>query len=159
MRAKQKTPLNLLPPTLLFSLWLILSPGLLRAAEKPQPGVQVKVGTIVATNEADCQDSLLAKMKQQLEVIKYRCYRLLREDSQRVSWLANALFEIPGRRSLLVMPQEYRNNRISLKVRLLEGEKPIVDTTVSVPNRGNFLIGGSAYEGGVLIFSISAATP
>ena len=48
---------------------------------------------------------------------------------------------------------------MSLKVRLLEREKPLVDTTVSVPNRGNFLIGGSAFEGGVLIFSISAATP
>jgi len=136
-----------------------LLPGIVRAAEKTQPGVQVKIGTIVATNEADCLDPLLSKMKQQLEVIKYRCYRLLREDSQRVSWLANALFEIPGGRSLLVMPQEYRNNRISLKVRLLEGEKPIVDTTVRVPNRGNFLIGGSAYESGVLIFSISAVTP
>ena len=119
--------------------------------------MQVNIGTILATNQADCADSQLSKMKQQLEMIKYRCYHLVKEDSQKVSWLANGVFDIPGGRSLVVMPQEYRNNRISLKVRLLEGEKPIVDTTVRVPNRGNFLLGGPAHEGGVLILSISAA--
>jgi hypothetical protein len=148
-------PRSLLRATLLFSLWLVVLPGRIGAAEKGPLAVQVKIGTIVATNEADCLDSQLSKMKRQLEVIKYRCYRLLKEHSQKVSWLANAVFETPGGRSLLVVPQEYRNDRISLKVRLLEGGKPIVDTTVRVPNRGNFLLGGSAYEGGVLIFSIS----
>ena len=157
MKAKRKLPRSLFRAALLFSLWLALLPAPLGAAEKGQPGVQVKIGTILATNQADCSDSQLSKMKQQLEVIKYRCYHLVKEESQKASWLANAVFEIPGGRSLVVMPQEYRNNRISLKVRLLEGEKPIVDTTVRVPSRGNFLLGGSAYEGGVLIFSISPA--
>ena len=158
MKAKRKLPQKPSRATLLFSLWLVFLPGLIRAAEKGPLAVQVKIGTIVATNEADCVDSQLSKMKQQLEVIKYRCYRLVKEESKKASWLADAVFEIPGGRSLLVVPQEYRNNRISLKVRLLEGGKPIVDTTVRVPNRGNFLLGGSAYGGGVLIFSISAAT-
>jgi hypothetical protein len=56
------------------------------------------------------------------------------------------------------MPQEYRNTRVSLKVRLLDGEKPLLDTTVRIRNKGNFLLGGPAHEGGVLILSISAAT-
>jgi len=159
MKGKRKLRRSLSRAALLFSLWLVLPAGRLGAAEKGPLAVQVKIGTIVATNEADCSDSQLSKMKQQLEVIKYRCYRLVKEDSKKVSWLADAVFEILGGRSLLVVPQEYRNNRISLKVRLLEGGKPIVDTTVRVPNRGNFLLGGSAYERGVLIFSISAATP
>jgi hypothetical protein len=128
-------------------------------AEKSQQAVQLKIGTILATNQADCLDNQLSKLKQQLEVIKYRCYRLIREESQKGSWQGNTVFEIPGgRRSLLVTPQELRNNRISLKVRLLEGEKPIVDTTVRFPNKGNFLLGGPAHEGGVLILSISAMT-
>lgn len=154
-----RPPRSLFQATLLFSLWTVLLPEVLGAAEKGQPGVQVKIGTIVATNQADCLDAQLSKMKQQLEVIKYRCYRLIREESQKALWLANTVFEIPGGRSLLVTPQELRNNRISLKVRLLEGEKPIVDTTVRFPNRGNFLLGGPAHEGGVLILSISASTP
>jgi hypothetical protein len=151
---------SLFQATLLFSLYAALgsAPAGAAEAEKSQQAVQLKIGTILATNQADCLDNQLAKMKQQLEVIKYRCYRLIREESQKGSWQGNTVFEIPGGRSLVVTPQELRNNRISLKVRLLEGEKPIVDTTVRFPNKGNFLLGGPAHEGGVLILSISAMT-
>ena len=151
---------SLFQATLLFSLSATLgsAPAGAAEAEKSQQAVQLKIGTILATNQADCLDGQLSKIKQQLEVIKYRCYRLIREESQKGSWQGNTVFEIPGGRSLLVTPQELRNNRISLKVRLLEGEKPIVDTTVRFPNKGNFLLGGPAHEGGVLILSISAMT-
>jgi hypothetical protein len=155
-----KLPRNLLPATLLFSLGTLLAAPPLGAveAEKSPQTVQLKIGTILATNQADCLDGQLTKMKQQLEVIKYRCYRLIREEAQKASWEANSVFDIPGGRTLIVAPQEFRNTRISLKVRLVEKDKPIVDTTVRFPNRGNFLLGGPAHEGGVLILSISAAT-
>ena len=150
-------PSSLRRASRLFSLGLVLLAAPLGAAEQPPQPVQIKIGTIMATNQAECLDSQLAKLKQQLEVVKYRCYRLMREDAQKGNWQANTVFEIVGGRSLVVVPYEFRNNRISLKVRLLEGEKPIVDTTVRFPNKGNFLLGGPAHEGGVLILSISAA--
>jgi hypothetical protein len=56
-----------------------------------------------------------------------------------------------------VTPQEFQDNRIAVKVRLTEGEKPVVDTTVKIPNKGNFILGGPAHEGGVLVLSISAS--
>jgi hypothetical protein len=148
-------PSSLRRASKLFSLWLIFAAPL-GAAEQPAQPVQIKIGTIMATNQAECLDSQLAKLKQQLEVVKYRCYRLMREDAQKGGWQANSSFDIAGGRSLHVTPLECRNNRVSLKVRLLEGEKPIVDTTVRFPNKGNFLLGGPAHEGGVLILSISA---
>jgi len=144
--------------TLLFSFWLLLAGGSLDAAEKGPQGVQLHIGTILASNESDEFDPKLSKMKNQLEVIKYRSYRLVKEASQKVPWNGNAVFEISGGRTLHVMPQEFRNNRISLKVRLQEGEKPLLDTTVRIRNRGNFLLGGPAHDGGVLILSISAMT-
>ncbi len=152
-------PSSLRRASRLFSLSLLLALPLGAAEQPPPPAqpVQLKIGTILATNQAECLDSQLAKLKQQLEVVKYRCYRLIREESQKGVWQANTVFEIPGGRSLVVQPVEFRNGRVSLKVRLLEGEKPIVDTTVRFPNKGNFLLGGPAHEGGVLILSISAA--
>ena len=149
-------PSSLRRASRLFSLWLLVAAPL-GAAEQPAQPVQLKIGTIIATNQAECLDSQLAKLKQQLEVVKYRCYRLIREESQKGTWQGNTVFEIPGGRSLVVQPFEFRNSRVSLKVRLLEGEKPIVDTTVRFPNKGNFLLGGPPHEGGVLILSISAA--
>ena len=154
--------MNLLknPPllSLLFSLWLVFLPGHVGAGEKGQQAVQLHIGTILASNEGDEFDKKLSKMKNQLEVIKYRSYRLIKEESQKVPWHGNAAFEIPGGRTLMVMPREYRDNRLSLSVRLQEGEKPLLDTTVRIRNRGNFLLGGPAHEGGVLILSISAMT-
>ena len=56
----------------------------------------------------------------------------------------------------MVVLQEFQDNRIGLKVRLTEGQKPLLDTTVRIANRGNFILGGPPHEGGVLVLSISA---
>ena len=149
---------NLLRLILLFSICLFTSTAT-RAAEKAPQVVELRIGTILASNGSDDFDPQLAKMKNQLEVIKFRSYRLIKQESKKVPWQTNAVFEIPGGHSLVVMPQEYRNKRLFVKVRLLVGETPLLDTTVSLRNRGNFLLGGPAYEGGVLILSISAMTP
>ena len=80
------------------------------------------------------------------------------ESSKTAEAEGSKVFEIPGGRSLTVAPQEFQNNRIALKVRLTEREKPLLDTTVTVPNKGNFLyVGGPPHEGGNLVLSISAA--
>ena len=127
-------------------------------AEKTQQEIQLKVRTIHASNEADCVDPKVSAIKQQLDVIKYRCFRLIREDSQRVPWHADAAFQISGGRSLIVVPQEFRNRRISLKVSLLEENKSFFETTVRLSNRGTILLGGAPHKDGVLILIISAMT-
>lgn len=147
---------NLLRLALLFSLVSISAGDRIEAAD-PQ-SVQVTIGTILVSNQNDEFDPKLKSMEKQLRVLKYRSYRLLKDESQTVPWRGNKSFEIPGGRSLNVTPQEFQNNRISLKVRLTERNKPLLDTTVTVPNKGNFLyLGGPPHEGGTLVLSISAA--
>jgi hypothetical protein len=152
-------PGRILKQILLFSLiaWVAVSP--VNGAENNSQTVRVKIGTILATNQNDEIDPRLNAMKDQLKVMKYRSYRLLKEETKNVSWQGNAAFDIPGGRSLLVTPQEFRNKQIALKVRLQHGDKPIVDTTVRLNNGGNFLLGGPPHEGGVLVLSITATTP
>ena len=147
---------NLLRLALLFSLVSITAGDRMEAAD-PQ-SVQVTIGTILVSNQNDEFDPKLKSMEKQLRVLKYRSYRLLKDESQTVPWRGNKSFEIPGGRSLNVTPREFQNNRISLKVRLTERNKPLLDTTVTVPNKGNFLyLGGPPHEGGTLVLSISAA--
>jgi hypothetical protein len=126
------------------------------AAENQSQTVRVKIGTILANNQNDEIDPKLNAMKNQLKVMKYRSYRLLKEETQNVPWQGNAAFDIPGGRSLVVTPQEFRNKQLALKVRLQQGDKPVVDTTVRLNNGGNFLLGGPPHEGGALVLSISA---
>lgn len=148
---------NLLKPSLLSSLLLLVVCA--EGAENGSNSVQVKIGTILASNESDQFDARLKPMERQLKVMKYRSYRLLKEDSQSVPWNDNATFEIPGGRSLAVSPQDSKDKQIALKVRLTEGTKPLLDTTVRLQGRGYFLLGGPPHEGGALVISISASAP
>jgi hypothetical protein len=149
--------MNLLRPVLLFSAVYLIAATALGAADKNPQTIQVTIGTILASNQSDEIDGKLKGIEKQLKVMKYRSYRSLKEDSQSVPWQGTGVFEIPGGRSLTVVPQEFQNNRITLKVRLTEGEKPVLDTTVRIPNKGNFILGGPPHEGGALVLSISAA--
>jgi hypothetical protein len=130
-----------------------------QGAENGSKPVQVKIGTILASNESDQFDARLKPMERQLKVMKYRSYRLLKEDSQSVPWNDNATFEIPGGRSLAISPQDSKDKQIALKVRLTEGPKPLLDTTVRLQSRSYFLLGGPPHEGGALVISISATAP
>jgi hypothetical protein len=141
---------------LLFSLVFALASYAVAADNTPK-SVYVTIGTILASNQKDELDAKLKGMENQLKVLKYRSYRSLKDESQRVPWQGSGVFEIPGGRSLTVAPQEFRNNRIALKVRLTEGQKPLLDTTVRIPNKGNFILGGPPHDGGALVLSISAA--
>jgi hypothetical protein len=147
---------KLLGLALLFSLCSVAARAWAGAAD-PQ-SVQVTIGTILVSNQNDEFDPRLKGMEKQLRVLKYRSYRLLKDETQNVPWQGNKNFEIPGGRSLSVAPQQFRNNRISLKVRLTERDKPLLDTMVTVPNKGNFLyLGGPPHEGGTLVLSIAAS--
>ena len=150
--------LKKLPSRVLLFSWLsLVAAGMLGAAEKQPQAVQVSIGTILASNQNDEFDAKLKGLETQLKVLKYRSYRLLKNESQIVPWRGEKIFEIPGGRSLAVTPQEFRDNRISIKVRLTQGQKPVLDTTVRIPDRGNFILGGPPHEGGALVLSISAA--
>jgi hypothetical protein len=143
-------------PVLLFSLLMIAAAGMPGAAEKQAQSVQVSIGTILASNQSDEIDAKLKGMEKQLKVLKYRSYRLLKTESHNVPWGDERAFEIPGDRSLTVTPQDFQDNQVWLKVRLTEKQKPVVDTTVKIPNKRNFILGGPPHEGGVLVLSISA---
>jgi hypothetical protein len=151
-----KLPKTLRRRVLLFSLFALIAAAGRGAAQKQPEVVQVKIGTILAGNQKDEFDSRLKGLEKQLRVLKYRSYRLLKEQSENVPWQGSKVFEIPGGRSLTVAPQEFQGNRIGLKLRLTEGQKPLLDTTVRISNRGNFILGGPPHEGGVLVLSISA---
>jgi hypothetical protein len=146
---------NLLKQSLLSSLLLLAVYA--DGADNGSKAVQVKIGTILASNQSDQFDERLKPMERQLKVMKYRSYRLLKEDSQSVPWNDNATFEIPGGRSLAISPQDLKDKQIALKVRLTEGTKPLLDTTVRLQGRGYFLLGGPPHEGGALVISISAS--
>jgi hypothetical protein len=119
--------------------------------------VEVRIGAVLASNSSQEFDARLASMHRQFNTLfPYSSYRLVKEERQRVPWGAKVGFDIPGGRYVMVIPREFKNDRVSMKVMVIEGSRPIVDTTVSLRNHATFLVGGPRQHEGVLILSIGA---
>lgn len=147
---------KLLTRALLSSILLILTAANLRAAENNPQAVKIKIDTILAHNQSGEFDPRLKPLEKQLKVLKYKSYKLLKEESQNIPSQGNGTFEIPGGRSLIVSLQDFSSQQIALKVRLQGSEKPLLDTTLKLKNKGNFILGGPPHEGGVLVLAIWA---
>lgn len=129
-------------------------------ASPPAPNaVEVRIGAVLASNSGGEFDARLAALHRQFNsLFPYTSYRLVKEERQQVPWGGKVSLDIPGGRYVLVIPKEFKNDRVSMKVMVIEGSRPIVDTALSLRNHATFLVGGPRQHEGVLILSIGADT-
>ncbi len=121
--------------------------------------VEVRVGAVVANNSGrECDPRLVVMRKQFDALFPYTSYRLVKEERQRVPWGGQADFDIPGGRYVLVIPKEFKNGRVAMRVLVIEGTRSIVETTLSLRNHATLLVGGPRQPDGVLILAIGADT-
>lgn len=137
---------------------VVLMPALVLADDARQvAAVEVRVGAVLASNRGNEFDSRLASMRQQFDnLFSYSSYRLVKQQKKRVPWGGNAGFDVPGGPYVLVIPREYKKDRVLMKVVVIENSKPIVDTLLSLRQEGTFLVGGHRRPGGTLILAIGA---
>lgn len=147
-----------LPSTIAALALTAFLPGIV-VAQSPSARVEIRVGAVLASNRGTEFDHRLASMRRQFDnLFSYTSYRLVKEQSKQVSWGSHTTFSVPNGPYVLVIPREYRNNRVLMKVVIIDNSRPIVDTLLSLHDRGTFLVGGPRQGDGVLILSI-AATP
>jgi len=122
-------------------------------------GVEVRIGAVLASNSGKEFDQRLASMQRQFNTLfAYSSYRLVKEQRQQVLWGERVAFDIPGGRYVVVTPKEFKNDRVLMKVVVIEGTRPIVDTALSLRDHATFLVGGPRSHDGVIILSIGADT-
>jgi hypothetical protein len=124
--------------------------------------VALHVRTVLATDSGSDFDNRLDGFRRQLRgLFHFTSYRLVKEEERHCPLGRRNNFEIPGGRYLEVLPVALRENRVRLRVLLIEGTSPPpLDTDFTVPNRGNIWVGGPRNPDGVLLISIGAeATP
>ncbi|MBP1684851.1 MAG: hypothetical protein H6Q33_994 [Deltaproteobacteria bacterium] len=130
------------------------------ATETSEPrtrGVEIHIGAVLASNSGQEFDQRLASMQRQFNALfAYSSYRLVKEQRQQVAWGERVAFDIPGGRYMVVIPKEFKNDRVLMKVMLIEGTRPIIDTALSLRDHATFLVGGPRERNGVLILSIGA---
>ncbi len=120
--------------------------------------VLVHVRTVLATDSGLEIDSRLSSYRKQLRgLFHYSSYRLVKEEEHHGPFGSPTNFEIPGGRYLEVLPVAFKQDRLRLKVLLIEGTSPPpLDTDFTVPNHGNIWVGGPRNPDGVLLISIGA---
>jgi hypothetical protein len=127
------------------------------AGAEAEDGCEIRIGAVVASNSGRLFDPRLASLKPQFDsLFPYSSYRLLTNESRRVQWGSRAGFDLPGGRYLLVIPREYKEGRVSLKILLIDGSRALVDTVLALRDQGTFLVGGPRDKQGVLIIAIGA---
>ncbi len=142
------------------SLVVVLAATLAPAAHAGAAGVTVTVGSVLATDGGPPEfDARLAAMKPQFDsLFRYASYRLMKRERRGLDWGQSASFDIPGGRYLVIAPKELRDSKVSMQVMLLEGGRPLIDTSVALRDHGVLLLGGPKQETGVLIIVIGTDT-
>ena len=120
--------------------------------------IALHVRTVLATDSGSDFDTRLDGYRRQLRgLFHFTSYRLVKEEERHCPLGRRNNFEIPGGRYLEVLPVAFRENRMRLRVLLIEGTSPPpLDTDFTVPNRGNIWVGGPRNPDGVLLISIGA---
>ncbi|MEO8602163.1 MAG: hypothetical protein ABI629_06275 [bacterium] len=129
------------------------------ALSTPDDGVEVRIDTVLASNSGKTFDPALARLKRPFRgLFPYSSYRLIQGERRVMQWRHEEQFLLPGGRYLVVVPRGVQGDRVSLGVMLIQGSRPLVNTVLTLKNRGVFLVGGPRYGDGVLIIAIGART-
>lgn len=141
-------------------LWLCALPLFVLCvgrADAQTGGCELSIGAVVASNTGREFDTRLAFIQKPLNsLFPYTSYRLLKKETRNVQWGGPAAFDLPGGRYVVIVPREFKDGRISLKVLVIDGSRPLVDTTLALRNEGTFLVGGPRHDSGVLLIAIGA---
>lgn len=121
--------------------------------------VEVTVGAIIANNSQEWLDNRVVAMHPRFSTLfPYSSFRLVAEQRQSVPWGGKVRLDISATRYVIVVPREIKNKRVSMRVRLIDTTRQVLDTTVALRNHGTLLVGGPRETDGVLILAIGAST-
>jgi len=103
--------------------------------------VEVQVTSVRASDRGPSDAGLQQFRPRLRRLVGYRAYRIVQDERQDCAWGSAAEFRIPGGRMLRVVPRGMRDEAVVMQVRLVEGDRKLVDTDVRLRNRGVMLFG------------------
>jgi hypothetical protein len=121
--------------------------------------VEVQVTSVRASDRGPSDANLQDFRPRLRRLVGYRAFRIVQDERQDCAWGSAAEFHIPGGRLLRVVPKQMREQAVVMQVRLVEGERRLVDTDVRLQNRGVMLFGvgqDSPAADGALIIMLRA---
>lgn len=130
-----------------------------KAKQQGPQQVEVRLMVIQATNSKTGYDPRVEKYRPQLAFLSYKGFDLLMEEKISLKLGETktvGLFEGKTVEATLVSATD---SRVNLRLRLLKADASkgaTLDTTVTVPRKGTFFVGGPKHKEGVLILPVTA---
>ncbi|MCP4670441.1 MAG: hypothetical protein GY857_03935 [Desulfobacula sp.] len=98
--------------------------------------------------------SIISELK---TVFKYTSYRLLKEKKLNQSFNQKGRVNLPGKRTLVIVPLDTNGNRIRYQINILKNKKSVFQTRILLRNNSSITIGGPKFKNGYLLFNISGS--
>jgi hypothetical protein len=141
-------------PVLLHFLLLLLIAAVPAEAANT---ATVDVGAVYASNEGTSIDPALGMIRGKLRsMFNYTSYRMLDRQRRSLSVGETGEFDLPDRRTMRATLLPSRGEKVRLSIRISEGARNLLTTTLGLHRGGMVLVGGPSHQAGVLILIISA---
>jgi hypothetical protein len=119
--------------------------------------VNIEVGVALASRDGNAIDPALSKLKSKLQsMFNYTSYKMVDRQKRAIGVGETSEIPLPGNRILKATPASIDAGKIKLDLQIVEGGKNKLTTSLGLPKGGMVLVGGPAYQNGVLILVISA---
>lgn len=117
--------------------------------------VRVEMTVIYAHNEDNRVDPELRDVMRQLKNFRFTGYRMLERHPTSLSVGQSTSFSVPGGRRIRMDLLDRTDSQARVRIRMLNGNEKVLDTTVSIHRDRSFMIGGPSYEKGKLILPVT----
>jgi len=122
--------------------------------------VVLYVVTVKAKPNGESDPELRQLRPRLRRLVGYRSYRKVGEQQRGCDWRDTQAFRLPGGRRLELRPERMADQRVLMKVRLLQGEMRLVDTDIQLRNQGTMFLGmGRSGSDGALLIMLKAGVP
>jgi len=121
--------------------------------------LEVQITSVHAAEHGGSDAELVALRPRLRRLVGYRSFRIVHRESRPCRWQIGEAFEIPGGRLLRVVPKTMRDQAVVMQVKLLDGERALIDTDVRLQNRGVMLFSvdqDSRVADGALVIMLKA---
>jgi hypothetical protein len=103
--------------------------------------VDLQITSVRAAERGPSDPELIAFRPRLRRLVGYRSFQIMQRERRSCAWQTGEAFTIPGGRLMRVVPKGMRDQAVVMHVRLLEGERPLIDTVVRLQNHGFMVFG------------------
>jgi hypothetical protein len=103
--------------------------------------IELEVTTIRAADQGKCDPDLKGLRPRLRKIAGYQSYQMISREQRQSDWRSTEEFRLPGGRALQLRPRGISDGNVLMHIRLLDGQRRLVDTSVRLPLESPMIFG------------------